>query len=164
MHFEVLKKGQEGLVRQWLSQDYVVKHWYGTGLKNTLKVLERFVKGEEPLYTLWIGYDGETPFAFLMTSPVDISEELYGKYCTKEERAITLDLLIGHPDYLGKGLAHLMIQRFLEEKFADRHAVFIDPCLENPKAIHVYQKAGFKGVEEFIPYYNPRPHLLMILK
>lgn len=163
MRFEVLKNGQETLVKDWLKQDYVAKHWYGKGLENTLKTLERFVKGTETLFTLWIAYDADIPFAFLMTSEVGLSEAPYAEFCSSDTKAITLDLLIGNPSYLGQGLSCPMIQQFLLENFANKTTVFIDPSLENPKAIHVYEKVGFKSVAEYIPDWCPTPHLMMRL-
>lgn len=166
MHFEHLQKGQTKLVKSWLRQDYVAKFWYGNGLKTTLASIDRFVNGEEPLFTLWLAYEGSEPFGFLMTSSVDLQkEQLFAPYCEEDAKAITLDLLIGNPNYLGLGLAHLMIQQFLVQKFPDTTDVFIDPGIENSKAIHVYRKAGFQDIEEFLPEYDPSsPSLLMQLK
>ncbi len=57
-----------------------------------------------------------------------------------------------------------MIQNFLLQKFPDITDVFIDPAERNTKAIHVYEKAGFVKIEQFIPDWCPIPHILMRLK
>ena len=77
---------------------------------------------------------------------------------------IVLDVLIGEEKFLGKGLSHRMILEFLRDKFPHVSKVLIDPEASNTKAIHVYEKAGFKKVEQFIPDYNPTPHWMMHLK
>lgn len=166
MHFKLLTKDHEALVKKWLQQDYVAEFWHGTGLESTYKSIASFIDGKETLFTLWIAYDNATPFGYLMTSKVDFSKDyLYAKYLTPTSKAITLDLLIGNTSYLGKGLGHQMIKELLLQKFSDVTDVFIDPGVNNPKAIHVYEKAGFQKLEEFIPEWDPSsPSLLMHLK
>lgn len=166
MHFEHLRKEQEEMVKQWLHQDYVAKFWYGVGLQNTLKSISRFVNGEETLFTLWIAYDGTTPFGYLTTSKVNFeTDHFYAHYLTPSSKAITLDLLIGNRSYLGKGLGHQMIRELLLQKFEHATDVFIDPGVDNPKAIHVYKKAGFQELEEYTPVWDPSSAcLLMHLK
>ena len=166
IHFEPLKKDQEEMVKQWLRQDYIAKFWYGVGLENTFKSISRFVNGKETLFALWIAYDGSTPFGYLMVSQVDLEkDQLCAKYLSPKAKAITLDLLIGNPSYLGKGLSHQMIKALLLQKYSDMTDVFIDPGINNSKAIHVYEKVGFKTLEEFIPDWEAsHPCLLMHLK
>ena len=166
MYFEELRKDQEEMVKEWLAQDYVAEFWNGVGLENTLKSISRFVNGKETIFTLWIAYDEKTPFAYLMTSTIDPKKDQpHGTYMKPGSSAISLDLLIGNQDYLGKGLSHKMIQEFLLHKFGEMSDVFIDPGTNNPKAIHVYEKAGFVKREEFIPDWDPKhPCLLMQLK
>jgi aminoglycoside 6'-N-acetyltransferase len=166
MHFETLRKDQEEMLKQWLQQDYVAEYWFGVGLQNTLKSISRFINGEETPFTLWIAYDGDVPFGYLMTSRVDFEKDhLYAKYLNPSSKAITLDLLIGNPSYLGKGFGDVMIRELLLQKFNEATDVFIDPGANNPKAIHVYEKAGFRKLEEYIPEWDPScPCVLMHLK
>jgi RimJ/RimL family protein N-acetyltransferase len=166
MHFEPLRKDQEEMLKQWLLQDHVAEFWYGAGLQNALKSISRFVNGEETLFTLWIAYDDTVPFGYLMTSKVDFEiDHLFAKYLYPTSKGITLDLLIGNQSYLGKGLGHEMIRELLRQKFQDATDVFIDPGINNPKAIHVYEKAGFRKLEEYTPEWDPScPCVLMHLK
>ncbi|MCF7806173.1 MAG: acetyltransferase [Simkaniaceae bacterium] len=155
MHFEILKKDQEEMLKEWLKQDYVAEFWHGSGLRNTLNSISQFVKGEKPQHTLWIAYDGTIPFGYLMTLNIDFEKDhLYAKYLTPSSKAITLDLLIGNPSYLGKGLGTRMIKELLLQKFGDVTDVFMDPETDNLKAIHVYEKAGFRKLEEIIPSWD----------
>lgn len=73
----------------------------------------------------------------------------------------TLDLLIGPKEFLGKGLSSKMIRAFILDKFSHADYFIIDPEKSNQKAIHVYENAGFKMIEEFCPAYNPVPHIMM---
>ncbi len=138
------------MIHQWLAQDYIAKWIHGAGLQNTLNGLEKFFQGKTTT-TYWIGYDGEIPFAFLITSP-------------EGDDATTLDLFICDPNYLGKGLAVPMIRTFLKTHFSHVKRVLIDPEATNTRAIHVYQKVGFKITGEFIASWHPVPHYQMELQ
>jgi len=148
--FAPVKASQRHLIHAWLTQDYINEWIHGVGLQNTLNGLEEFFQGlGSTIY--WIGYIQEIPFAFLITSP-------------EGEDAITLDLFICDLDYLGKGFGVRMIHEFLKSQFPDIKRVLIDPEATNNRAIHVYQKAGFKIIGEFIASWHPVPHYQMELK
>jgi aminoglycoside phosphotransferase (APT) family kinase protein len=149
-HFAPAKSSQRTLIHRWLEQKYIQEWIHGVGLQNTLNGLEQFFQGE-PSTTYWIGYYNETPFAFLITSP-------------EGDEAITLDLFICDLNYVGKGLAVPMIQEFLTSQFPTVKKVLIDPEATNARAIHVYKKAGFKIVGEFIATWHPVPHYQMELE
>jgi RimJ/RimL family protein N-acetyltransferase len=148
-HFAPAQSSQRELIHRWLEQEHIKAWIHGTGLQNTMVGLEKFFKGESTT-TYWIGYDRDVPFAFLITSPYD-------------RDTITLDLFICDLNYWGKGLAVSMIRAFLLTHFSDKKRVLIDPEATNTRAIHVYQKAGFKIIGEFIASWHPVPHYQMEL-
>jgi len=148
-HFAPAKLSQQALIVQWLEQKHIKEWLHGIGLQNTLNGLEDFFQGKSDT-TYWIGYDEETPFAFLITSP-------------EGDNAITLDLFICDVDYLGKGISVPMIRKFLVTHFSEVKRVLIDPEMTNTRAIHVYQKVGFKIIGEFIASWHPVPHYQMEL-
>ncbi len=133
----------------WFKQDHIKEWMHGVGLQNTLNGLEKKFRGASTT-TYWIGYTKEVPFAFLITSP-------------EGKNATTLDLFICDLNYLGKGLAVPMIREFLISHFSHVTKVLIDPEATNARAIHVYQKVGFKIVGEFIASWHPVPHYQMEL-
>ena len=77
------------------------------------------------------------------------------EFCKPNYRAI--DIWIGEPDCLGKGLGTLMMQQTLQDYcFADPDvtAVLVDPMATHPDAIRFYQeKCGFEpiGLRQFGP-------------
>ena len=97
----------------------------------------------------WIAYDNTIPFAYLLTS--------------EEGKGISLDLFICNLEYLGKGLSVQMIREFLLSQFSHMPEVFIDPEATNSRAIHVYEKVGFRIIDEFIAKWHPVPHYKMRL-
>ncbi|HEX4839423.1 MAG TPA: GNAT family N-acetyltransferase [Rhabdochlamydiaceae bacterium] len=161
-HFQPVDQAHRSLVHHWLKQPHVAQWFYGQGLKNTIKHLDDFLKGSSS-GQYWIGFDQERPFAFLITSVVKKPNDELTKWCTKEGAAITLDLLIGETDYLGKGLAHIVVQEFLLSQFPNVAEVLIDPEATNSHAIHIYKKIGFIVLGEFIPSHSPHPHYMMHL-
>ncbi len=148
-HFAHAQPSQRDLIHSWLTQKHNREWIHGIGLQNTFDGLEKFFqKKTDTIY--WIGYDGKIPFAFLITSP-------------EGKTGITLDLFICDLNYLGKGIAVPMIHSFLQKHFSDKEKVLIDPEVANSRAVHVYQKAGFKIVREFIAPWHPVPHYQMEL-
>ena len=171
MHFEKVTDAHKKIILNWFSKDHVKEFFYGDGLKNTFLNLDLFCQGinNNGSYTFhhWIAFNNGVPFAFIMTSPVDgpyDENDDYNKWYVDGTKTLTLDLLIGEKDFLGKGIAHLMIQQFILDQYADADYFIIDPEAANTKAIHVYEKAGFKKVGELCPAFNPKPHIMMRLK
>lgn len=168
--FRQVEKADHALAKDWLHTPHVNEFYYGEGLQNTLNNLALSVNGKHHngRYTFyhWIGFYDKTPFAFLMTSPIEgpyDPSDPYNKWQQSGERIITLDLLIGESAFLGKGLSCPMITSFLEQHCAEMTKILIDPAQNNPKAVHVYEKAGFKKVESFLPDFDPEtPHWMMI--
>lgn len=149
LRFAHAQASQRALLHRWFQQKHIQEWMHGVGLQNTLDGLEKFFQGLSTT-TYWVGYDQEVPFAFLITSP-------------EGDDAITLDLFICDLTYLGKGLAVPMIREFLKSHFSHMQKVLIDPEATNIRAIHVYQKVGFKIVREFIASWHPVPHYQMEL-
>jgi len=149
-HFAPALVSQKSLIHHWLAQEHISKWIHGMGLQSTLHGLENFFLGLSDT-TYWVGYDQGTPFAFLITSFEGLD-------------AITLDLFICDLNYLGKGFCVPMIHKFLKTHFPHIRRALIDPEKTNTRAVHVYQKAGFKIIGEFIASWHPVPHYQMELR
>ena len=147
--FVPAEPSQKALLHRWFEQKHIKEWMHGVGLQNTLNGLEKFFQRKTDT-TYWIGYDKDIPFAFFITSP-------------EGKDATTLDLFICDLNYLGKGLAVPMIKAFLKSQFSHVKKVLIDPEATNIRAIHVYQKVGFKIIGEFIASWHPVPHYQMEL-
>lgn len=160
--FKPVDIAHRALVHHWLTLPYVTEWFYGQGLQNTFDHLDAFLKGATNV-KYWLAFDNDCPFAFLITSSVNKPEDELSQWCSSEGETITLDMLIGDTHYLGKGLAPVLIREFLASQFSHVTDVLIDPEATNARAIHVYQKAGFKILGEFIPSHSPHPHLMMRL-
>lgn len=147
--FKLAQAEDKQRIIRWFEQEHIREWLHGVGLKNLLDNLDRFFRGESDSQH-WIAYDQKTPFAYLLTSP-------------EGNDAITLDLFICDLHFLGKGLGVQLIQEFLISQFSNKKEVLIDPEASNTRAIHVYKKAGFKIIGEFIASWHPVPHYQMQL-
>lgn len=117
--FKPALESQRELIHRWLEQSYIREWIHGQGLQNTLSGLEKFIqyqakgKGldrESEITQHWIGYDGDKPFVYLLTSNVfKNTNDEYARYCETDGLAITLDIFICDMAYLGKGLATTVI-------------------------------------------------------
>lgn len=171
--FKPAVESQRDLIHGWLQQDYIREWIHGQGLKNTHLGLENFFQYradnkeldfQSDITQHWIGYDGDKPFVYLLTSNVlKNTDDQYAKYSEMNGLAITLDIFIGDAKYLGKGLASIVIKEFLLSQFSNVSEVFIDPEQKNARAIHVYKKVGFHIIDEFIAMWHPTPHYIMKL-
>jgi len=160
--FKPVDTSQRSLVVSWLQQPHVAKWFYGKGLENTIRGLDAFLKGT-PFFNYWLVFDQKHPFSLLITSRVDKERDVLAKWCSPDAETITLDMFIGDGNYLGKGYAALVIQEFLPKQFPDVDEVLTDPEASNSRAIHVYKKAGFVILGEFIPSHSPNVHYMMRL-
>jgi len=160
--FELATIKYQELIHSWLQQPHVMQWFCGQGLKNTIQELGQFLH-DSSIFQYWLAFDQNHPFALLITSSIDKPSDELTRWCSESGDAITLDILIGDPNYLGKGLAHRLIQDFLVNQFAHVKEVLIDPDMANLRAIHVYKKAGFKIVGEFVPSHSAQLHYMMRL-
>jgi RimJ/RimL family protein N-acetyltransferase len=159
--FQPVSSKDRPLIHEWLGQPHIREWLHGPGLDNTLQDLDQSFTGSGA-FGHWMAFDGEVPFAYLLTSPVEVEDE-WRRWCVSQGRAITLDVLICEPSYLGRGVGAPMIHRFLEERFPEVSEVLIDPEESNTRAVRAYEKAGFKVVGEFIATWHPVRHLMMRL-
>jgi GNAT superfamily N-acetyltransferase len=160
--FKLVEATQLSIIHNWLKQPHIAKWFYGQGLSSTLEQLNKFIEGTS-WGDYWLIYDKNHPFGLFITSYINKSDDEFSKWCHEEGEAITLDMLIGDPNYLGKGLAHQLIQQFLITQFPTAVEVLIDPQATNERAIHVYKKAGFEMLGEYLPNHSPNLHYMMRL-
>jgi aminoglycoside 6'-N-acetyltransferase len=120
------------------------------------------------LFNQWIGQDDSMPFCLLISTDAtrDTPEHL-APFLPETGDAWTLDVLIGPPEYVGRGIARQMLESFLshvQHQNPTLRTVLIDPEANNSRAIHVYEKVGFQIVSEFVPSdgaFQGQPHVLM---
>ena len=166
--FHIVEAKHESIILEWLEKSHVREWFFGEGLQSTISGLKEFINNESSGVNLWIAYIGNEPLAYLITSKLSQNKkdeaEYYRAWMQEDKNMMTLDILIGNEKYLGQGLCAPLILDFIKQQCEDIDIIFIDPDAKNIKAIHVYEKVGFKKVGEFVAAWNPVPHDLMMLE
>lgn len=151
----------EKIIFSWLLEPHMMEFWDNT--QEHKDDILNFIHGRKQHYfagttQYFIGLIDEVPFAFVLADIYDPNEDLLPpkkEFLSKHGHTLSLDFGIGNINYLGKGLASPTLEAFVKyySEVIDTKAdtFFIDPDENNPRAKHVYEKAGFKEVGEYQP-------------
>jgi RimJ/RimL family protein N-acetyltransferase len=164
---------------EWLERDHVREYWDNSREhKDDIRI---FAEGRKEvshyydgMFDYWVGSEDAEPFCLLMTSIVQPEEELaeiWRAHLSKTGRSVSIDFFIGEEAFLGHGLATDTLKAFVAffRAVVDPEAdtFFIDPDLDNLKALHVYAKAGFVAVGTYVVqlgFFKGRENQLMVLR
>lgn len=145
----------------WLAEDHVREFWDSSQAHKDDIV--NFVEGRRTRsqycggnYVYWVGKISDVPFSLIMT----IEESMTGEInklkmdnIAKIGKTYSLDYMIGNVEYFGKGLASKTLSEFIiffrRNYDSEVSRFLIDPACDNPRARHVYEKAGFRFVGDF---------------
>jgi predicted acetyltransferase len=146
----------------WLRQPHIVEFWDNTdAYKDDIvnfaegrKTPSSYANGQ---YVYWIASLEDEPFSMLMiiqeTHKEDIGEEKL-KRLSKTGHTYGLDYMIGNSKFFGKGYGSQTLSDFIDffrESIDPKADTFlIDPDSPNLRAKHVYMKAGFKYMCDFM--------------
>lgn len=159
--FKKVSQRYQEIIFQWLTEPHMQEFWDNSPEHKEDILI--FINGRvtpsnyfNGIFTYWVGMIDNDPFCFILTAEVDKNEDyprIWLDNISKEGTTYSIDFGIGNTKYLGKGLASLtlkMFAKFFHEKIEpSADTFFIDPSEHNPRARHVYEKAGFKMVGNF---------------
>lgn len=144
------------LLVRWLNQPHVREWWDPDDPPATLASVRRehaAATGPDPATTACIIELGRRPVGFIQfyrwaASPDDA--ELIGGEVG--ERDWGLDILIGEPDLVGKGIGTLAVDLVCRQLMGERRAesVMLLTEVTNARAQRAYEKAGFRRVREVL--------------
>jgi RimJ/RimL family protein N-acetyltransferase len=176
IHFEKTTLSHKDIIFEWLEKPHVREFWDNSQTHRD-DILSFINTGNESsnykgIFTYWMGSVEEEFYSLLMTSEVtseDNLPEVWRDHLSKTGKTFSIDFMIGNEKFLGKGLATPTLEAFtgfIQEKIDKAVDLFmIDPAETNPKAKHVYAKAGFDTVAEFVRndgFFKDINHFLMI--
>jgi RimJ/RimL family protein N-acetyltransferase len=157
--FEKASLKHKDIIFNWLAEPHMVEFWdnsqeHKDDILNFIdgrKVKSTYFNG---IFTYWIGSINGEPYSLIMSAEVTGDEnDLWKAHTSKTGKTISIDFGIGNKDFLGKGLAAPTLKAFCQfyqnEIDGEVDTFFIDPDADNPRAAHVYDKAGFKKVGEY---------------
>ena len=152
------------VVKEWFEKPYI-QEWWGTCDYSYNNFYDYVLYDKKVLFDHWIAYYRSEPYAYLVTSdasdetPLDYyavehSAEMnvpnhYIPFLEPDRATYTLDFFIGNENFLGIGFAVPTLILFRDYLGKCGDAFLIDPECDNVKAIHVYEKAGFKIVNQY---------------
>jgi RimJ/RimL family protein N-acetyltransferase len=161
--FERANLNHKDIIFKWLDSEHVKEYW-DNSFEHRQDILI-FINGRKELSSYlngtanyWVGSINSEPYCFLLTTEFSPNEKdapmLWKKHASKSGKTITIDFCIGNQDYLGRGFASktlIAFTKFFHFKIDPKADIFyIDPDENNPRAKHVYEKAGFNLVGDFI--------------
>jgi RimJ/RimL family protein N-acetyltransferase len=155
------------LLHRWFAQSHVAA-WYrdeaGLSYDEVVAKYAPSILGDEPVHGFIITYDGR-PIGQIQTYRVADYPSCQGHIDVYAGMA-GVDLLIGEPDYVHKGLGSHILRRFLRDIVFGTHGAMsclIDPEVGNVAAIRSYEKAGFRHVATVQQGLDePRMYLMLI--
>ncbi len=178
IHFEKANSSHLDILFGWLAEPFVQKFWDNT--QDHKDDILNFVNGRrEPSnycdgnYVYWIASCDGHPFAMLMTiqeTAEDHIDDIKLNHLSKTGHTYGIDYMIGDKNYFGKGYGIKTLSEFLDFFRRDfdvaADTFIIDPASDNSRAKHVYIKAGFEHIADFIMGENcsgaGNPHHLLI--
>lgn len=161
IHFKKATINQINTIFSWLDEPHVQEFWDNTQAHKDDIV--NFVNGRiqpssyaDGKYIYWIASDGDHPYAMLMTIQETIDEpidEIKLLHLSTMGHTYSMDYMIGDKNYFGKGYGAKTLVEFVNffrrEFDSEADTFLIDPEVSNPRAKHVYMKAGFEYVGDF---------------
>ncbi len=148
LKFSEAKSDQLELLKSWLNKPHIAKYWGDGGI--TIPDFVKFTSSNPSLFKHYFGFYNLLPIVFIMTSIAKEGEAL-DRWRETSGINLTLDIMIGDENFVGKGYGHLILQEFFEQKCSDAIAILVDPERSHEQAIRVYKKAGFKPQGIYIP-------------
>lgn len=136
------------LMARWLTDERVLEFFGGRDNPQPLgKIQEKYgprVQAAERVVPCIIELRGE-PIGYVQFYPV---VEADGFPADQLDGAHGIDVFIGEPDLWDQGIGTRVMRVVVGHLFQDHGAqrLFIDPGVNNPRAVRCYEKAGFRKV------------------
>ena len=160
IYFEKATAKHQDIIFKWLAETHMQEFWDNS--QEHKDDILNFIHGRKQHYfygttQYWVGYIDDQPFSFILSDQILSTQnisDVHHQHLSEAGHTTVLDFGIGHIAYLGKGLAAPTLKAFMAffQKSIDpkTDTFFIDPDIKNPRAIHVYEQAGFKLVGNYV--------------
>ncbi|MFA6065866.1 MAG: GNAT family N-acetyltransferase [Candidatus Babeliaceae bacterium] len=172
MYFEKATILYKDIIFEWLKKPHIQEFWDNSPeYKQDIVIFMEGREAPSPYYNgtfdYWIGFLHNDPFCLIMTSEVLPTPDLppvWLEHISQTGKTFSLDFMIGNKKFLGQGFGGPTLENFMryfQKNIEPKTDIFIiDPAANNPKAAHVYEKAGFKKIVHFMR--NNTEYVLMI--
>jgi len=161
--FRRLREDDLPLLHAWFQREHVRRWWKERSEYDEVVAHYRpSIVGDDPTELYLILLD-DAPVGFVQTYLVDDYDD-YAALLGVGDGVAGVDLLIGEPDLVGKGVGSAAIDAFVERiVFArqDTLACIADPDARNTASLRAFEKAGFRAVREFVDPEDGERHVLV---
>lgn len=145
--FTVFKEADIPLLYEWLAREHVAAWWRET--RDYQKFYEKYKERvkDNTLGSYLICHD-DKPIGYI--SWYDAAHCPVRSQDYPQKGVYGFDVLIAETDYIGKGNGTKILEQFIDEIMMPLKPtkIIVDPETANERAIHVYEKIGFKKVKE----------------
>jgi RimJ/RimL family protein N-acetyltransferase len=142
----ILRKAQRkdfSLLYKWINDPEMASFWYGRDKPRSKNWVKKhftpMVQGKDKSQC-WIIEVSKQPIGFMYNTPQKEDDD------TRFSGRVELDIMIGEKSEWRKGYGSDALKAMTRYAFIKQKAerVFIIPRVSNSRAIHVYEKVGFK--------------------
>ena len=141
------------LLRRWMESPHM-REWWGEP-ETELGYVRDMVEGRDSTRPFIFHVDGE-PAGYIQVW--SIGDAIAGGYDDEAPwlhgvtpNAVGVDLSIGNPDQLSRGIGTEVLRNFLAVLVEEGHeTIIIDPDEANGRAVRAYEKAGFVAYDRHV--------------
>jgi RimJ/RimL family protein N-acetyltransferase len=143
LDFRRLTEDDLPLLRRWLKEPHVAEYWQEP--QDEAEFRDKYLN-------VLTARDVRAHIVYIDDVPIGYIQDYQaclvggGWWPDAKPGVFGIDQFIGQPDWVGKGLGAKLIRGFVGRLFSDPSVeeIIVDPHPKNSRAIHVYEKVGFK--------------------
>ena len=135
------------LIHTWMNQPHVIPFWnLGLPIDEMQKHLKRAIADSH--HTLYIGMLNGTPMSYWESYWA--ADDIVAQHYVAHPADQGIHLLIGEPEFLGKGYALPLLQAMTQFQFqhSETQKIVAEPDIRNQKMIRVFERCGFAFQQE----------------
>lgn len=151
VNFKMMILNDIPLWEKWITIPHVKEVWFIEGYETSDYIYQK-IQGNGHTYPFII-YVDDQPIGYIQYCDLyayrTLTSNPKGLFTKENEGAFCIDLFIAESNFLNKGYGTQIVKEFtkkLTDEFCAKK-ILIDPASSNKRAIHCYEKAGFKFVK-----------------
>jgi aminoglycoside 6'-N-acetyltransferase len=160
LKFKSLREEDIPTLYLWLHKSHVREFYHTKRVPGWNEFCAEYLQRLDPDWPTkcFLSYTGMAPIGYIQAYRVAD----YPAYAAmiQEDSGISLDLLIGEAEFVGKGWGRLILLKFINEVafplFDGEHVCWIYHETSNQRALSASRAAGFKHVRHFIEEGDPK--------
>ena len=151
--FRPMAAGDLPLMRRWLEMPQVAQ-WWGKP-DGELEYIRDMIEGRDTTRPFIFSVDDE-PVGYIQYWFVGHHQNAtwiadHPWLAELPADAVGVDLSIGEPDKLARGIGSVVLRMFVERLIEQGHrTIIIDPDPANTRAVRAYEKAGFSAIPRLL--------------